>query len=126
MKISRNLGVLALFAFCGTIGCQDEVTPEEGVEIRTIENTPVVLAGLEPPPTVEEQSALPKAQPAEGETKPSPKTPQSDAELLAKMALPFAPAIAMDPVDGSKISISTTTPVIEYRNKLYYFSSTKN
>jgi YHS domain-containing protein len=34
-----------------------------------------------------------------------------------------APAIAMDPIDGSKISIRASIPTVEYKNKLYYFAN---
>jgi YHS domain-containing protein len=50
-------------------------------------------------------------------------TPE-DEKLRA--TLPFSPAIAMDPVDGSKISIRATTPVLKYKNKIYFFSSETN
>ena len=43
-----------------------------------------------------------------------------------RAALPFAPAIAMDPIDGSKISILAHTPTFEYRGHIYYFSSVEN
>ncbi len=43
-----------------------------------------------------------------------------------RAALPFTPAIAMDPIDGSKISIRATTPTFEYKGKIYYFSSEAN
>jgi len=51
---------------------------------------------------------------------PPPPTAQDEA---MRASLPFAPAIAMDAVDGSKISIRASTPTLEYKNKLYYFSS---
>jgi YHS domain-containing protein len=47
-----------------------------------------------------------------------------DEKLRA--SLPFTPAIAMDPVDGSKISIRATTPTFEHKGKIYYFSSEAN
>ena len=51
---------------------------------------------------------------------PPPPTPQDEA---LRASLPFAPAIAMDPVDGSKISIRASIPTVEYKNKLYYFAN---
>ena len=42
------------------------------------------------------------------------------------MNLPFAPPIAMDPVDGSKVSITPETPMAEHKNRVYYFGSAKN
>ncbi|MBK5260099.1 MAG: YHS domain-containing protein [Thermoanaerobaculia bacterium] len=32
----------------------------------------------------------------------------------------------MDPIDGSKITIRATTPTVEYKGKIYYFSSEAN
>jgi YHS domain-containing protein len=49
---------------------------------------------------------------------------EADEQLRAK--LPFAPAIAMDPIDGSKISIRATTPTVEVKGKIFYFSSEAN
>ena len=51
---------------------------------------------------------------------PPPPTPQDEA---LRASLPFTPAIAMDPVDGSKISIRASIPTVEYKNKLYYFAN---
>jgi YHS domain-containing protein len=43
-----------------------------------------------------------------------------------RASLPFSPAIAMDPIDGSKISMRATTPTFEYKGRIYYFSSEAN
>lgn len=37
--------------------------------------------------------------------------------------LPFAPSVAMDPVDGSKVIITQETPMANYKDRIYYFSS---
>jgi len=47
-----------------------------------------------------------------------------DEKLRA--SLPFTPAIAMDPIDGSKISIRASTPTHEYKGKIYYFANEAN
>ncbi len=44
----------------------------------------------------------------------------------AELNLPFAPAIAMDPVDGQKVSITKDTPIAEYKDRIYYFNSAAN
>ena len=49
---------------------------------------------------------------------------EPDEQLRAR--LPFAPAIGLDPVDGSKISIRANTPTCELKNRIYYFSSEAN
>ena len=51
---------------------------------------------------------------------PPPPTAQDEA---LRASLPFSPAIAMDPIDGSKISIRASIPTLEYKNKLYYFAT---
>lgn len=43
-----------------------------------------------------------------------------------RASLPFSPPIAMDPIDGSKISIRAATPMYEYKEKIYYFSNEAN
>ena len=50
-------------------------------------------------------------------------TPQDER---VRAQLPFAPAIALDPVDGLKVSIRATTPLAEYKNHLFYFTSEEN
>ena len=50
----------------------------------------------------------------------------SAADEKVRAELPFSPAIAMDPIDGSKISIRAATPTFEYKGKIYYFSNEAN
>src|SRR2546428_6915089 len=93
-------------------------------DIQTIDTTEAQPAALTPPPVLTEEGPPPKP-PGNVQTAdaPPPPTPQDEA---LRAALPFAPAIALDPVDGSKISIRASTPITEYKNKIYYFSSEKN
>ena len=49
--------------------------------------------------------------------------PPTAADEALRASLPFTPAIAMDPIDGSKISIGASIPTVEYKNKLYYFAN---
>lgn len=103
--------IVALFA------CSDKKDKVEHVEARTIENSPVAVVPVEPPPTVDEEIApvVPSNLPDEEK--------ERIAALGQQVDLPFAPAIAMDPVDGSKVSIRTNTPTVEYKKHVYYFSS---
>ena len=66
-------------------------------------------------------------EPAKG-TQPAgtPPPPATEDEMKAKTNLPFTPLIAMDPVDGSKVSITVDTPVFSYKDRWYYFSSAAN
>jgi YHS domain-containing protein len=76
---------------------------------------------LDPPPVLsDEGGAAPKPHaPIPGTT--APVISEKDEQLRA--SLPFAPAIAMDPVDGSKISILADTPTVQTKTRLFYFSS---
>lgn len=101
----------------------------EVTEIRTIGNTPINTIPVQRPPTLDEPSSMRPITPS-GKSKLSAKgaaeeTAKQD-ELARKMNLPFAPAIAMDPVDGSKVSITPDTPMVEHKDRIYYFSSAKN
>ena len=93
-------------------------------QIRTIESVDPRPQVIDPPPMLQDEAPppKPKAQPWETTT-PIVLTPE-DEKLRA--SLPFSPAIAMDPVDGSKISIRANTPTIEYKGKIYYFSNEAN
>jgi YHS domain-containing protein len=93
-------------------------------EIRTIESTDPRPKVLDPPPMLLDEAPppKPKAQPWE---KPVPIVLTPEDEKL-RTSLPFSPAIAMDPVDGSKISIRATTPTFEFSGRIYYFSSEAN
>ena len=64
----------------------------------------------------------PKAMPWET---PTPIVFSPEDEKL-RAALPFTPAIAMDPIDGDKISIRATTPTFEYKGRIFYFSNEAN
>lgn len=56
---------------------------------------------------------------------PTPVVMTPDDEKV-RAALPFSPAIAMDPIDGGKISIRAATPKFEYKNRIYYFTNEEN
>jgi YHS domain-containing protein len=93
-------------------------------DVQTIDNTPPAPAAITPPPVLTDEGPPPKA-PGNVATSdaPPPPTPQDEA---VRASLPFAPAIALDPVDGSKISIRATTPTAEYKGHIFYFSSEAN
>jgi YHS domain-containing protein len=93
-------------------------------EIRTINNTPPRPAPLEAPPQLQDEAPPPKPKVLPWET-PTPIVFSPEDEKL-RASLPFTPAIGMDPVDGSKISIRATTPMVEYKGRIYYFSSEGN
>jgi len=93
-------------------------------EMRTIDNIDPRPVVNDPPPMLRDEAAPPKptGQPWEEKT-PVPLTPEDER---MRAALPFSPAIAMDPIDGSKISMLARTPTFEYKGHIYYFSSEEN
>ncbi len=52
--------------------------------------------------------------------------PHSSASAAPLVDLPFTPAVSMDPVDGSKVSMRPDTPVAEFKDRLYYFRNEEN
>lgn len=126
MRIPILLIVVLFAAACA----QPKASATTPSDVRTIENTPIHALPIEPLPTIDEPAGEGRIPVASAESPLSTRakgTPSSKQEELArKMNLPFAPAITMDPVDGSKISIGPDTPVVEHKNRLYYFGSVKN
>ena len=92
--------------------------------MATIDSTPPRPAILEPPPMLQDEAPPPKPKALPWETPKAIVFTPEDEKLRA--SLPFSPAIAMDPVDGSKISIRADTARVEYKGKIYYFSSETN
>jgi YHS domain-containing protein len=94
-------------------------------EMRTIQSVDARPAVMDPPPVLANDSPTPKASQTERNAGAEvvQLTPEDEK---VRNALPFAPAIAMDPVDGNKISIRATTPQFEYKGRVYYFGSPGN
>src|SRR5437762_13892686 len=89
--------------------------------MKTIDSADIRPARMDPPPLLTDEAPPPKPKDNVAQADaPPPPTPQDEA---LRASLPFAPAIAMDPVDGSKISIRASIPTTEYKNKLYYFAN---
>ncbi|HKR62747.1 MAG TPA: hypothetical protein VJZ00_03360 [Thermoanaerobaculia bacterium] len=91
---------------------------------QTITTVPARPATLDPPPMLSDEAPPPKPKAMPWETATPIVFSPEDEKLRA--SLPFSPAIAMDPIDGSKISIRAATPTFEYKNKIYYFSNEDN
>jgi YHS domain-containing protein len=95
--------------------------PVQHSEMRTIENIDPRPVVVDPPPMLRDEAAPPRPIGQPWEVKqPVPLTAEDEK---VRAALPFSPAIAMDPIDGSKISILARTPTFEYKGHIYYFSS---
>lgn len=116
-------GIL-LLAACDS-GAPQRPTASPAAQIQTIHNTAAQPAKLQPPPMLLDEAPPPKPKPLHQWHTPEPIIFSPEDEKL-RASLPFSPAIAMDPIDGSKISIRATTPTFEYKGKIYYFSSEAN
>jgi len=98
--------------------------PRAANTVQTVDSTDPRPAVIDPPPVLTDEGPAPK--PKVGvlsEDAPPPPTPQDEA---LRASLPFAPAIALDPVDGSKISIRAGTAMTDYKGHFFYFSSEAN
>jgi YHS domain-containing protein len=92
--------------------------------VKTIDTTPPQPAALQPPPVLTDEAPPPKSTVGQMTMDaPPPPTPQDEA---VRASLPFSPAIGLDPVTGQKISIRATTPMVEMKGRVYYFSSEEN
>ena len=102
------------------------LTPDEQAKagMHTINDVVAQPAKLEQPQMLTDEAPPPKPKALPWET-PTPIVFSPEDEKL-RASLPFTPAIAMDPVDGSKLSMRANTPKHEYEGKIYYFSSDEN
>jgi YHS domain-containing protein len=119
LVIVAILGTLA--AGCGAKPKAAAAQPKKITEMRTIDSDSLRPAPIDPPPMLtDEAPPVKKLDNVAQADAPPPPTPQDEA---LRASLPFSPAIAMDPIDGSKISIRASIPTLEYKNKLYYFAT---
>ncbi|HEU4889736.1 MAG TPA: YHS domain-containing protein [Thermoanaerobaculia bacterium] len=119
----RRLPAVVLLAVVVT-ACDSTPPPAKSAQVQTINTVLPVPAPLDPPPMLNDEAPPPKPKALPWET-PTPIVFSPEDEKL-RASLPFSPAIAMDPIDGSKISMRATTPTFEYKGKIYYFSSEEN
>jgi YHS domain-containing protein len=122
MRRFYALALITLAACDSTPSSQQ--TSAQRAELRTINSVPQRPAQLEPPPMLSDEAPPPKPKALPWET-PTPIVFSPEDEKV-RAALPFTPAIAMDPIDGSKISIRAITPTFEFKGKIYYFSNEAN
>lgn len=124
--MSRTALVLAILSLtaCSQAPDQQRTAAAEPMQMQTISSVPAQPAPLQPPPMLLDEAPPPKPKAMPWET-PKPIVFSPEDEKL-RAALPFSPAIAMDPIDGSKISIRATTPTFDYKGKIYYFSTEEN
>jgi len=120
MKRIAVIAVAFAFVACGR-SAPSQRAAQSTSDIQTIDNTHPAPAALTPPPVLTDEGPPPKGTiDVATADAPPPPTPQDEA---LRASLPFSPAIGLDPVDGSKISIRATTPNAEYKGHIFYFSS---
>ena len=93
-------------------------------DMQTIDDVTPRPVVMEPPPVLRDEAPPPKPLAQPWETPEPVKLTPDDEKVRA--ALPFAPAIALDPVDGEKVSILATTPTFDYKGRVFYFASEEN
>lgn len=125
MNVSRLLATAAISLLAG-VACQQQEPATQPQEMRTIENVQGAAVPIEPQQSLEEVVPVPAASTTASGADRKTAAQAKEEALTRRMDLPFAPAIAMDPVDGQKVSITTLTPTTEYKDKIYYFSSDAN
>ena len=117
-------------AFCAVgalviaAGCTKSTAPprqQAASEIQTIDSAVIKPAPVQPPPVLTDEGPAPKPKTdVMSPDAPPPPTPQDEA---LRASLPFQPAIALDPVNGTKLSIRANTLTYEYKGRIFYFSS---
>jgi YHS domain-containing protein len=90
-------------------------------DMRTIDSATLHPAPIDPPPMLTDEA--PPVKKIDNVAQADAPPPPTEQDEILRASLPFTPAIAMDPIDGSKISIRASIPTLEYKNKLYYFAN---
>ena len=119
----NSLAIITLIAIAACHQAPQHRPQRAATEVRTIESADPRPAVIDPPPMLGDEAPAPKPKNAIEAENAIPLTEQDEA---LRAQLPFAPAIAMDPVDGAKISIRATTPTLEYKGRIFYFDSAEN
>jgi YHS domain-containing protein len=97
---------------------------QQVAEMKTIETVDPRPTVIDPPPVLQDEA--PPPQPKQMPWEPPQVVVMTPEDEKVRAALPFSPAIAMDPVNGDKISIRATTPTFEYKGRIFYFTNEEN
>ena len=124
MKQLLTLSVILTLSCARGSSTAQPAAPQQVAEMRTIETVDPRPVIIDPPPVLQDEAAPPKPTGMPWEPKqPVVMTPDDER---VRSALPFSPAIAMDPVNGDKISIRANTPTFDYKDRIYYFTNEEN
>jgi YHS domain-containing protein len=126
-NVTITLAILAALATaaCSRAPQQPAAPTPQQAQMRTVDSVDPRPTVIDPPPVLTDESPPPKPKVNSiWEVQQVVILTPEDEKVRA--ALPFSPAIAMDPVDGSKISIRAATPTMEYKGKIFYFSTAEN
>lgn len=123
MKRSIVLLIGLLLAACARPAPRAR-SPRPPADMQTVDSVDPRPAVIDPPPVLTDEGPAPKPK-TNLLSADAPPPPSAQDEAL-RASLPFAPAMGLDPVDGSKISIRSGTPTAEYKGHFFYFSSEAN
>lgn len=126
MKRSAFLILVALAALVACKRAPHARKASDGpVSMQTIDSADMHRTVVDPPLTLTDAAPALKTKDPSNPNNPDglPLDAKDDA---LRASLPFAPAIAMDPVGGSKISIRVSTPTAEYKGRIFYFTNEEN
>ena len=119
-RVACALASLALLAACTRSSAAPRRQAKAPTTVQTIESGDTRPTVLQPPPVLTDEGPAPKPKAdVMSPDAPPPTTPQDEA---LRAAMPFAPAIGLDPVSGMKISIRANTPIYEYKGHVFYFA----
>ena len=123
VPMKRVVIVVAVAALA--LGCaQGRRRVVQQPQVKTIDNVPPLPVVMDPPPQLAEEG--PQVKQTVGLASPDAPPPPTEKDEQVRASLPFAPAIALDPVDGSKVSIRADTPAVATKTHIYYFASEDN
>jgi YHS domain-containing protein len=125
LQMRQLLVFVLITAACARPSTQRQQTAAiQPTQVQTIESVDPRPKLMDPPPVLQEEAAPPRPTGQPWEVKQPVLLTPEDEKLRA--SLPFTPAIAMDPIDGSKITIRASTPIFEYKGRIYYFQTEAN
>ena len=120
----RLVAIIAAVALAASCSQGKRRAAPQPHQLNTIDNVPPLPKVIDPPPTLAEEG--PEIKQTAGLAQPDAPPPPTEKDQQVRAALPFAPAIALDPVDGSKVSIRADTPAVVTKTHIYYFASEEN